>query len=274
MDAVRERELLDRLGAPPAGRFAEVNGFELYYEVHGAGAPLLLLHGFTQAGVAWQPYLPAFTGSYRVIVPDLRGHGRSTNPSGKFTHRQSAEDVAALLDHLDIDRCCALGFSTGGMTLLHLATRRPERIERMIVISSTSYYPEQARAIMRDLDPDRLRDEANDELRKIHHRGEEQVYALRRQFHEFKDSYEDMNFTGPLLATIQAPTLIVHGDRDDFFEVGIPVEMYRAIPDSYLWIVPNGGHGLLRELSRDDAGSFRRAALAFLRGAWAASSDG
>jgi pimeloyl-ACP methyl ester carboxylesterase len=189
LNPARERELLERLQAPPAGSFAAVNGIELYYEVHGAGEPLLLLHGFTQTGRAWDVYLDSFRDGYQLIVPDLRGHGRSTNPSNAFTHRQSAEDVAVLLDLLGIDRCRAIGFSTGGMTLIHLATSRPERLERMVIIAATSYYPEQARAIMRDLDPARLRDEANDELREMHWWGEEQVQALRRQFHAFKDSY-------------------------------------------------------------------------------------
>jgi pimeloyl-ACP methyl ester carboxylesterase len=77
-----------------------------------------------------------------------------------------------------------------------------------------------------------------------------------------------MNFTSPLLATIQAPTLIIHGDRDAFFDIAIPIEMYRAIPESYLWIVPGGDHGLIRSLYEDYAGAFERAALAFLRGEW------
>jgi pimeloyl-ACP methyl ester carboxylesterase len=79
-------------------------------------------------------------------------------------------------------------------------------------------------------------------MKETHVRGEEQIKALRQQFHNFKDSYEDMNFTGPLLSTISARTLIIHGDRDDFFPVNIPMEMYRSIPHSYLWIVANGGH--------------------------------
>ena len=236
MDASRERALLGEFNAPPAGRFAEINGMEMYYEVHGAGEPLLLLHGFTNTHELWDPLVPLLSERFMVIAPDLRGHGRSNNTSNEFTHRQSARDVAGLLDHLGIDRFKAAGTSTGGMTLLHLATWQPARPEALIIIATTSHYPERARAIMRDLAPERIRDEANELMRRVHHRGEEQVQMLRRQFHEFKDSYEDMNFTGPLLSTVQARTLIVHGDRDAFFEVGIPVEMYRSIPNGYLWI--------------------------------------
>jgi pimeloyl-ACP methyl ester carboxylesterase len=80
----------------------------------------------------------------------------------------------------------------------------------------------------------------------------EQRLALNRQFAAFADSYDDMNFTAPLLSTIRAETLIVHGDRDRFFPVSIPVAEYDAIPDSYLWIVPNGEHIPLIGTDRGD----------------------
>lgn len=79
-------------------------------------------------------------------------------------------------------------------------------------------------------------------MRQVHVHGDEQIRSLRRQFNNFKDSYDDMNFTGPLLSTIKARTLIIHGDRDEFFPVNIPVEMYHSIPRSASWIVPNGRH--------------------------------
>ena len=73
-------------------------------------------------------------------------------------------------------------------------------------------------------------------------RGGDQARELSTQFTAFKDSYDDMNFTTPYLSTIKARTLIVHGDRDIFFPVAIPVEMYQAIAAAELWIVPRGGH--------------------------------
>ncbi|MHB0960495.1 MAG: alpha/beta fold hydrolase [Pirellulaceae bacterium] len=68
-----------------------------------------------------------------MIIPDLRGHGRSTNPTNKFTHRQSALDVCALLDELKIDKFGGMGISTGGMTLIHMATQQPERAEAIVL---------------------------------------------------------------------------------------------------------------------------------------------
>jgi pimeloyl-ACP methyl ester carboxylesterase len=80
----------------------------------------------------------------------------------------------------------------------------------------------------------------------------------------YKDSYDDMNFTGPYLSTITARTLIVHGDRDQFFPFNIPVEMYRSIPKSFLWIIPNGGHVPID----DPKIPFASTALGFLAGSW------
>jgi pimeloyl-ACP methyl ester carboxylesterase len=77
-----------------------------------------------------------------------------------------------------------------------------------------------------------------------------------------------MNFTPPYLSTITARTLIVHGDRDRFFPVSIPVEMYRAIPDSYLWVIPNGLHRPEWVFGEAHAGAFAKAALEFLNGDW------
>jgi pimeloyl-ACP methyl ester carboxylesterase len=179
---------------------------------------------------------------YQVIVPDLRGHGRSTNPSGVFSHRQSALDVFAMLDQLGVTRFKAMGISTGGMTLLHMATQQRERVEAMVLIGATSYFPEQARAIMRQAAADSLATGMRQMYAPCATRGEAQIRELQAGFGRFKDSYDDMNFTAPYLASIKARTLIVHGDRDEFFPVAIPVEMYQAIPGSALWIIPRGNH--------------------------------
>ena len=249
--------------APGSGRTASVNGIEMYYEERGAGEPLVLLHGFGGCGLHWQPFAARLAEHFRLIVPDLRGHGRSTNPAGVFTHRQAAEDVFALLDHLKIARFRAMGISTGGMTLLHMATRQPARVEAMVLIGATHYFPEQARAIMRRGAERGPAPEELQYLRQCASRGDAQVRDLSKQFGGFKDSYDDMNFTSPYLGTIRARTLIVHGDRDEFFPVSIPVEMYQAIPGSALWIVPQGDHVPIYGAR---AREFQEVAVAFLRG--------
>ena len=120
----------------------ELNGITIYYQIIGEGEPLVLLHGFTQTGKVWDPIIKDLATQYRLIIPDLRGHGQSTNPTGEFTHRQSALDVFELLDQLGINTFKAMGISTGGMTLLHMATTQRERVEAMVLIGATSYFPD------------------------------------------------------------------------------------------------------------------------------------
>lgn len=246
-------------------RTTAIHGIELHYEVRGEGEPLVLLHGFTGSSGDWVHVfdLEALSRQYRLIIPDMRGHGRSTNPSGAITHRQCALDIAALLDALGIERFKAVGTSFGGNTLLHMATRQPERVEAMVLVSSPSYFPREAREIMGMMTVETRTDEEWRMMRERHKLGDEQIRAIWKAGHGFKDSYDDMNFTPPFLSTIQARTLLVCGDRDPLYPVGIFVEMYRAIPRSSLWVIPNAGHTPIYGEARE---AFVHAALAFLRG--------
>jgi len=259
------------LTSPASGDTVQINGFEMYYETAGEGQPLVLLHGFTQVGAEWDPIRDELSTGFRLIIPDLRGHGSSTNPSGEFTIRQSALDVFALLDHLDLERVQAIGFSAGGETLLYMATQQPERIDSMILIGAAPYFSEQAREVMRGVDSNNEFEGNMRELRSIHNHGDEQIRALLSQMNGFSESYDDLNFTQPYLSTITARTLIIQGDRDRFNPVSIALELYDAIPRSYLWIVPNGGHlptqGPVQEY-------FVCTATAFLRDQWRLGGPG
>ncbi|NLY00086.1 MAG: alpha/beta hydrolase [Rhodopirellula sp.] len=230
------------------GKTVDVNGMSMYYETFGRGDPLLLLHGFSSSGrESWQIFREQLAEKYMLIIPDLRGHGRSTNPSKMFTHRQCAKDISALLDHLGIRGVRAAGISSGGMTLLHMATQQPERIQAMILIGATHQFTDENRRIQGQATVESLSQDTDmwggyKEMRRIHLHGDEQIRELRRQFRAFKDNFDDMNLSGQDLKKIQAKTLIIHGDRDEFFPVEVPVEIYKAIPNSALWIVPNGSH--------------------------------
>ena len=230
------------LQAQPEGRIAAVNGVQMYYETYGEGRPLVLLHGYKASSQVWKPFIADLAKQHSLIVPDLRGHGRSTNPAKQFTHKQCAADIFALLDHLKINQCSAIGISSGAMTLLHMATQRPDRIDAMILIGATTYFPAEARAIIGQTTLEAMTQEEWQAARQIHKLGDEQIRELVRGFQSFKENVTDMNFTPPYLASIKARTLIIHGDRDSFFPVSIAVEMYRAIPQAFLWVVPNGGH--------------------------------
>lgn len=245
-----------------AERNLRIHGIEMHVQELGEGAPLLLLHGFGGCGRDWQTLLGPLSAHYRLIVPDLRGHGRSTNPSGAFTHRQAATDVLAMLDRLGVTRFKAIGISSGGMTLLHMATRAPSRVEAMVLVGAAPYFPEQARKITRAAAEHGSRPADIAYFERCAARGHDQVDEIAKQFAGFSRSYEDMNFTPPLLGTIQARTLIVHGDRDEFFPVNIPVDMHDAIPGSALWIVPQGSHV---PIFGDHAREFEQVVLRFLQ---------
>jgi pimeloyl-ACP methyl ester carboxylesterase len=247
-------------------RIIPVNGMEMYCRTRGQGEPLVLLHGFYGCHSDWDLIFPEPPDSYREIAPDLRGHGRSTNPAGTFTFRQCALDVLALLDWLGVDRFKAIGASGGGEALLHMATAQPGRVESMVLISAAPYFPVQARELMRQAGPEGRSEEEWAAMRRRHTRGDDQIRQLWGAVRAFADSYEDVNFTPALLSSIVAPTLIVHGDRDPLYPVDLAVQMFAAIPRSYLWIVPNGGHApVWGEMNR----AFVAAATAFLSGGWA-----
>ena len=242
---------------------ADVNGLQLFYRDHGSGTPLLLLHGFAGTGDDWQHVFAAPLDGYRVVIPDLRGHGRSTNPSGIFRFADVARDILALLDRLGINSVQAIGMSAGANTLLHMATQQPSRIEAMIHVSGTPRFPEPARAIMRSVTEDGRSEAEWTEMRARHVHGDDQIRALWRHARGFADDRQDMNFDAASLSTITARVLVVHGDRDPLYPVELAVELYRAIHASALWVVPNGGHG---PIFGGQAGPFVTMAAAFLRG--------
>lgn len=243
------------------GRTEHLNGVELYFEVHGSGEPLLLLHGYGGCSQDWTKLASEWAPHFQLIIPDMRGHGHSNNPAKVFRHDDSAADMLALLDHLGISTFKGLGISGGGNVLLHLATGQPDRVKAMALVSATSYFPAQARSIMRQY-PDSLSEADWDIMRRRHPGGDEQIEAILAGTRSFADSYDDMNFTPPFLATIKARTLIVQGDRDPLYPVEISMEMAKAIPQSSLWVVPDAGHG---PVIGERWPEFVKMALAFLQ---------
>lgn len=240
----------------------KVNDIEMYYEVHGEGEPLLMLHGFTGSGQMWNPYISDYEPYFQLIIPDYRGHGRTNNPSREFIRKQAAQDMFEFLNHLGIDKVKGLGCSTGGDILLHMATKQPERIEAMVLDGAVPYYPKQFRDTEFQITEKRM-----ERFRQVHHLGEDQIKLLIKNVHEMKDTYNDVNFTKPLLSTIKAKTLIILGDRDPYFPVEMATILYDSIPDSYLWIVPNAGHAL----TMFEIKLVKPVALNFLLGKWEVS---
>jgi pimeloyl-ACP methyl ester carboxylesterase len=231
------------MSSPAApGRTEIVNGQQIYFELHGSGEPLLLLHGFSGTSQDWLPSLSQWGDGFQIIVPDLRGHGRSGTLTKHFRHDDAAADVLALLDRLKIEAINAVGISGGGNVLLHMATKQPARVHAMVLVSATPYFPPQARAIMRRY-AESLPEEQVQILRRRHPGGDAHVKAILDSTASFADSYDDLNFTSADLAKITARTLIVQGDRDPLYPVELSLEMAKAIQHSETSIIPDAGHG-------------------------------
>ncbi len=246
---------------PVRAETIHLNGIAMYVERQGKGAPLLLLHGGGGVGQNWRLIFDAPPPGMELIVPDLRGHGRSTNPAGGITFRQLGADVLALMDALGIARFKAIGLSMGAKTLLHVATQQPARVEAMVLVSATPYFPESTRELMRAAATMTHDDGEWERMRHWHVHGDGQIRALWAMPGQFADDYEDMSFTPPRLGQIQARTMVVHGDRDVLYPLPLAVELQSAIPGSHLWVIPKGGHS---PIFGDIAPLFARTALAFL----------
>ena len=133
-------------GAPGTGRYADVNGINLYFETHGAGRPLILLHGGLGSGEMFGAVLPALAERHQVIAPDLQGHGRTADIDRPIDVRLMADDIAALIEHLGLDQPDVAGYSLGGGVALQTAARHPDKVGRLIAASAhirrDAIYPE------------------------------------------------------------------------------------------------------------------------------------
>ncbi len=126
--------------------YAEVNGVKLYYEIHGHGDPLVLLHGGIVGIPMLASILPELARDRQVIAVELRGHGRSAGVDAELSVEAMADDVAAVMGHLGIERADAMGYSLGGNVIQQFVIRHPERVKRLIIVSAAcrrdAWYPE------------------------------------------------------------------------------------------------------------------------------------
>ena len=247
-----------------AGKFVTVNGAKIYYEEHGRGEPLVLLHGFGRTSADWKPFIGEYAKKYRVIAWDMRGHGRSgsTDTSKVFLHQAAAKDLLALLEKLDLKKVKAIGHSSGGIVILQAAILAPDRFEAIIPVSAQLNFSPQ----VRDFIKKNARPEDYyrfNELEPQHGKAKGQLIA--RQFYHFSELQGDPAITPAQLASIKARTLIVHGDND-FVPVAEAVEVHKHIPKAHLWVVPNGWH--MPHVGGGKEADFIRKSLEFLGGEW------
>ncbi len=246
----------------PNGKFFNYNGTKIYYEDTGNGKPLLLLHNFMNTAYSWKPHVEVYSKQFRTIAVDMMGHGRSDiykKDDSIFSHVDYAKMILALLDSLELYKVNAIGASSGGTTLLYLNTMQPDRFKSVITVGGHIYYSKQCREWITKTGLNQLMVWAK------YHGPEKQEY-LSRVFWEGRKQYGDATFTPDILNTIKAEWLVVLGDNDPVIPIQLGIDMYQNIPNSRLWIVPNGGH-----LPHLDAGiqpEFLRVSLEFLNGKW------
>src|SRR5688572_8072908 len=118
------------------GAYADINSLHLYYETHGIGRPLILLHGGLGSGEMFGPILPALADRHRVITVDLQGHGRTADIDRPIDIRLMADDIAALIDHLGLEKPDLVGYSLGGGVAFFTASTYPEKVGKLVMTSA------------------------------------------------------------------------------------------------------------------------------------------
>ena len=129
-----------------SGQYADINGINLYYETYGSGRPMILLHGGLGSGEMFGPILPTLADHHQVIVVDLQGHGRTGDIDRPLDIRLMADDIAALIDHLGLQKPDVVGYSLGGGVAFQVAIKYPEKVGRLVSASANirrdAIYPE------------------------------------------------------------------------------------------------------------------------------------
>lgn len=241
--------------AGATGRRIEANGANLYVEERGQGHPLVLPQPGLVSSAVYGGVATLLAERYRVVTFDSRGHGRSTNPSGELSYGLLADDTAALIAALGLERPFVGGWSDGGETALQLGLRHPGLAHGLIAGGTGLEMggSERARAETRaffhvdrddvvDLDAFATAWEASllPLLRQSHPGGEPQWHAVVQQSATMWLTYAGL--TRADVERITTPTLVVIGDRDEFVPVEEGVRLYRWLPNAELAILPGCGH--------------------------------
>jgi pimeloyl-ACP methyl ester carboxylesterase len=199
------------------GEYAEVNGINLYYETHGTGRPLVLLHGGLGSGEMFAPVLSAYTTGHQVILPDLQGHGRTADIDRPIDIRFMADDVAALIRHLGLDRPDVMGYSLGGGVALQIAFRHPDVVGKLIAVSANirrdAIYPEMLEQ-QGQVGPDAAEFMKETPMYQLYQRVAPRPEDFGRLLGKMGASMaQDYDFSDEVRA-LRVPTLIAAGDAD------------------------------------------------------------
>ena len=226
------------------GAYADVNGIRMYYEVHGParGTPLVLLHGGgSTIDVTFGRILPNFARNRRVIAVEEQAHGRTSDRNAPLSFETSADDVAALLDHLNVRQADLFGFSNGASVALQVAIRHPQAMRKLVFASAMTTrdgaHPE-LWSFMRRADISNMPQSLKDAFLKVN-----PDPAKLKTMHD-KDAERMRNFKDvpdAALRSMRAPTLILIGDHD-VVKPEHAVELAHLLPNARLLVLV-GGHG-------------------------------
>ncbi len=200
----------------PTTGHAPVNGLKMYYEIHGSGEPLVLLHGgFMTITSNWEGWIGELARTRKVIAVEMQGHGRTADIPREPSSENLADDVAALLGYLAISRADVLGYSMGGGVALQVAVRHPDRVRRVVVISSTfrrdGAIQEAVEAISKITAEDFKGSPLETEYRRLS--------PTPDQFPQFVEHMvtayaKGRDLSADQLQATSAPMLFIHGDAD------------------------------------------------------------
>jgi len=218
------------------GKYAEVNGIQMYYEVYGKGDPLVLIHGSGQNIEAMKYQIEHFAKNYKVLVADSRAHGKSGTGEGRLTYEQMADDWAALLGHVNMDAASFVGWSDGGNISLLMAIRHPDKVKKLAVMGanlqpdSTAVYPWAIAWVAK-------------ESKNIENMlaGGDQTQDWNRLKQQFGLLREQPTIPLEVLRKITAPVLVMAGDRD-IIRTEHTVQMFENLPNAQLAIFPGETH--------------------------------
>lgn len=261
--------------------YCERDGRRLHYEMLGQGRPVVLIHGFTNAGWSWMNQIAALVfAGYSVVVPDLYGHGLSDPATAETTVDDLARDVIALLDHLAIERASVCGLSLGGMIAQTLALEQPRRVERLVVANSRASFNDPATADLVAGWVEMFR-QPGGPLKRFQATWPVMLNAVYRQSSAGQATYATWcrlaeRHSGSSLAnvalgmrafdvagrlgTIERPTLVIAGEEDKLFPPAIAREVSDAVPGAQFALIPGAAH----ISSLDSAGAFNELLLDFL----------
>ena len=236
----------------PVTGYAPVNGLKMYYEIHGQGDPLVLLHGAFSTIDLWGPILESLAADRQVIAVELQGHGRTGDADRPITYEGMADDTAALLVHLGIESADVVGFSMGAGVGLQLVIRQPARVRRVVLASSAYAYngmPAEAIEMFPTITPEMFKGTPmEDEYKRLSphpDKFESLVWKLKDLDTTDFDWSEGMR-------GIAVPVLIIVGDSD-VVRLDHVVEMFKmlgggvmgdlsGLPTSQLAVLPGTTH--------------------------------